>query len=54
MMNSNQTLRFPRTYREATGMDAHFGRDPDAVVAIGLGLLAMFLLGLGLGLALAV
>jgi hypothetical protein len=54
MMNSNQTLRFPRTYREATGMDAHFGRDPDAVVAIGLGLLAMFLLGLGIGLALAV
>lgn len=50
MNNSNHTLRFPRSYREATGMDAHFERrDPDKFVGIALVLIFTFMLGLWAG-----
>lgn len=48
-MNSNWNLRFPRTYREATGQECHFARHgPDRIV----GLVFLFALGLVLGLLL--
>lgn len=49
-MNSNWTVRFPRTYREATGMDCHFERhNPDRLVGIVCALLAAFVAGLMVG-----
>lgn len=49
-MDSRYTLRFPRTYREATGMDAHFKkRDPDRMVFIVCALCAAFVLGMMVG-----
>lgn len=49
-MNSNYSLRFPRTYREATGMDCHFERrDPDKLVGYACLLLAVFVAGLVVG-----
>ena len=45
-MNSNWTLKFPRTYREATGSECQFdGCSPDKWVGI-IGVLALvFVLG---------
>ena len=52
MNQSNYTLRFPRTYREATGMDCRFSkRDPDKWVFIACAILAAFLAGMMLGAA---
>ena len=49
-MDSNHTLRFPRTYREATGQDAHFERrDPDKLVGWAIALLLAFTIGLIVG-----
>lgn len=49
-MNSNYTLRFPRTYREATGMDFHFERrDPDRMVGIAILILCVFVAGMMVG-----
>lgn len=50
MNNSNQTLRFPRTYREATGFDAHFPRrNPDKYVGWAVLLVCVFVAGLLVG-----
>lgn len=51
MNNSNYSLRFPRTYREATGTEAHFedGIDWDRIVGI-VGIIALaFVVGLIVG-----
>lgn len=46
MNRSNYTLRFPRTYREATGMDAHFERpDWDRLVGFVGAAALLFVLG---------
>jgi hypothetical protein len=50
MNNSNYTLRFSRSYREATGHDAHFERrDPDKIVGFCLAVLAIFVAGMMVG-----
>lgn len=50
MNNSNYSLRFPRSYREATGFDAHFEqRNPDKIVGIVCALLTAFVLGMMVG-----
>jgi len=50
MNNSNQTLRFPRSYREATGQDAHFEkRDPDRIVFVLCMVMAVFVAGMMVG-----
>ena len=50
MTNSNFTLRFPRTYREATGQDANFEkRDPDKIVFAVCAILAAFVTGMIVG-----
>lgn len=49
-MNSNWTLRFPRTGREAFGHECHFeSRDPDRIVGIVCALAAAFIAGLLVG-----
>jgi hypothetical protein len=49
-MDSRYTLRFPRTYREATGFDAHFERrNPDRIVGYACALLFAFFIGLWAG-----
>lgn len=49
-LHSNHTLKFPRSYREATGHDAHFHRsDPDKIVWIGMVVLAIFVAGMMVG-----
>ncbi len=49
-MDSNYSLRFPRTYREATGQDAHFERrNPDKIVFAVCAVLAAFLVGMMIG-----
>jgi len=49
-MNSNYTLRFPRTYREATGQDAEFHhRDPDKIVFAVVIVLCAFVIGMMVG-----
>lgn len=51
-MDSNYTLRFPRTGREAFGHDCHFERrDPDRIVGYSLLALALFLAGVLVGAA---
>ena len=45
MMPSNYTLKFPRSYREATGHDCRFDShrpDPDRIVGYTLLALALF------------
>jgi hypothetical protein len=54
MMPSNYTLRFPRTYREATGHDCQFSDhrpDPDRIVGYSLLALALFFAGVLVGAA---
>ena len=50
MNNSNWTLRFPRTYREAKGHDCHFSQAPnlwlELVIAIGVAFMVGVLVGL--------
>lgn len=49
-MNSNYTLRFPRTYREATGHDCNFNhRDPDRLVGVVVLVLCAFVVGMMVG-----
>ena len=50
-MNSNYTLRFPRTYREATGSDCHFSRADrmDRMVLIACSIMAAFVVGMMIG-----
>lgn len=49
-MNSNHTLRFPRTGREAFGHECHFDKfDPDRFVGRCLLLMAAFVAGLMVG-----
>lgn len=49
-MNSNWSLKFPRTYREATGMDCNFQqRDPDRIVGFVCAVCAAFIVGLMIG-----
>lgn len=49
-MDSNYSLRFPRTYREATGQDAHFERlNPYKIVFAVCAVLAAFLVGMMIG-----
>ena len=49
-MNSNWTLRFPRTSREAFGHQAQFGRrDPDRMVGIAVAVLCAFVVGMMVG-----
>jgi hypothetical protein len=49
-MNSNWTLRFPRTSREAYGYEVRFEkRNPDRIVVIACAILAAFLTGLIVG-----
>lgn len=49
-LHSNHTLRFPRSYREATGENANFHRrDPDRIVGIGMAILAIFVAGMMVG-----
>lgn len=53
-MNSNYTLRFPRTGREAFGHDCRFDShrpDPDRIVGISLLILFIFLAGVAVGAA---
>lgn len=52
MMHSNYTLKFPRSYREATGHDCRFNDhrpDPDSIVGYTLAALAIFVAGLMVG-----
>lgn len=50
MNDSNRTLRFPRTYREATGQDAHFDKaSPDKLVGWAVLLVCVFVAGLIVG-----
>lgn len=47
---SHYALRFPRTYREATGTDCHFEKtDPDRMVGWACALMAAFVAGLLVG-----
>ena len=49
-MNSNYTLKFPRSYREATGSDCQFEhKNPDRMVFMACLVCAAFLLGLMIG-----
>jgi len=48
-MNSNWTLRFPRTSREAFGYTLEFRRDPDRIVFFVVMVCAAFVAGLLLG-----
>lgn len=49
-MNSNYSLRFPRTGREAFGHEVHFQRrDPDRMVGWACLLMAAFVAGLMVG-----
>lgn len=48
-MDSRYTLRFPRTYREATGMDCNFNRDPDRIVGFVCAVCAAFIVGMMIG-----
>lgn len=48
-MNSNWTLRYPRTGREAFGHEVRFNRNPDRLVGILIALLYAFVGGLILG-----
>ena len=49
-MNSNYTLRFNRSYREATGTDCKFEkRDPDRIVVVVCSYLAVFVVGMLIG-----
>ncbi|HMW88228.1 MAG TPA: hypothetical protein PKD65_19560 [Nitrospira sp.] len=49
-MNSNYTLRFPRTGREAFGHECHFHRrDPDRMVGIAILILCVFVAGMMVG-----
>lgn len=49
-MNSNWTLRFPRTGREAFGHECHFEPySPDRLVAYVVALLCAFVAGLLVG-----
>lgn len=51
-MNSNYTLKFPRSYREATGHDCRFERtDPDRLVGRVMVILFVFLAGVLVGAA---
>jgi hypothetical protein len=50
MNNSNWSLRFPRSSREAFGHQAQFQeRDPDRIVGWAAALMAAFVFGLILG-----
>ncbi len=53
MNNSNYSLRFPRTYREATGTEAHFedGIDWDRIVGIVGAIALAFVIGMIVGAA---
>lgn len=48
-MNSNWTLRFPRTSREAFGHEIKFADDPDRLVGHVCIVLASFMLGMMVG-----
>lgn len=50
-MNSNYSLRFPRTGREAFGHECHFQQrhDPDRMVGWACALMAAFVAGLLVG-----
>lgn len=49
-MNSNYSLRFPRTGREAFGHECHFQRrDPDRIVGFVMAFLAAFVVGMLVG-----
>lgn len=48
-MDSNYTLRFPRTYREATRQDAHFHDHQDRRVGWVVACCCFFALGLAIG-----
>lgn len=48
-MNSNWSLRFPRSGREAFGHEVRFDRDPDRMVGTVIALIYAFLAGLVLG-----
>lgn len=49
-MDSNHTMRFPRTGREAFGHECHFHRhDPDRLVGWACLLMAAFVAGLIVG-----
>lgn len=51
-MDSNRTLRFPRTYREATGQDCEFPRfDMDRAVFWAVVLAVVFVAGVMVGAA---
>lgn len=52
MMPSNYTLKFPRSYREATGHDCRFDNhrpDPERIVGYSLLALAIFAAGMLVG-----
>ena len=49
MMPSNYTLKFPRTYREATGHDCRFDdHRPDPYRIVGYSLLALAIFAAGM------
>lgn len=48
-MNSNWTLRFPRTGREAFGHECRFDDNPDRAVGIVCAIIAAFVLGMLVG-----